>query len=193
LFTDIFLWVTSAPSIIIIAPRALLEKIEIPWPRFEPTILRSWVRRSACYAINASLWNALHYGIYYMSRWYCNSWQLGRRRAGQLRFGFVAVLVGLIVYSKLIHIPNKKYENDVYIKIRQFFFVVKLYLNMAFLLLKISQTWYTSYTRYKCSFLLFCSRSCQISNIKFIVRSQYFKKFEQKNSRLRHFLKNINA
>jgi hypothetical protein len=24
--------------------------------------------------------------------------QLGRRRAGQLRFGFVAVLVGLIVY-----------------------------------------------------------------------------------------------
>jgi hypothetical protein len=33
LLTDIFLWVTSAPSIIIIIP-ALLEKIEIPWPRF---------------------------------------------------------------------------------------------------------------------------------------------------------------
>jgi hypothetical protein len=35
---------------------------------------------------------------YYMSRWYRNSWQLGRRRAGQLRFEFVAVLVGQIVY-----------------------------------------------------------------------------------------------
>jgi hypothetical protein len=35
--------------------------------------------------------------MYYVSRWYRNSWQLGRRRAGQLRFGFVAVLVGHIV------------------------------------------------------------------------------------------------
>jgi hypothetical protein len=44
--------------------------------------------------------------IYYVSRWYRNSWQLGRRRAGQLRFGFVAVLVGHIVYSLRQHLKK---------------------------------------------------------------------------------------
>jgi hypothetical protein len=63
--TDIFLWVRKKLN-------SLAEiRTHDTW---------SWVRRSACYTINASLWNALHYGIhtYHVCPWTSGSFYVSK-------------------------------------------------------------------------------------------------------------------